>query len=279
MAKIITFFNEKGGTGKTLFTALFSSWLSYHKHEQVLVFDMDYPMHQLYNIREKDKDIVLKMPKSPFAQMAGANLGHYYPIGKAGQKTTFTQSDLEYIEKFLRRQSAMAPNAYILIDFPGRYLETDPVYYLSSRGILDYVIFPIDSDTQSRASALSTYHKMREVYCGPGKGQKAAFLWNREAQKERVGKRDWYAEPNRLFERMGIEVIGTKVRDILIARRDASTFGFIRNTLCWPEQNVAKACGYIDTVFEEIKLRIDGKWNEQTKNQLYGSKKTENSND
>lgn len=270
MVKVITFFNEKGGTGKTTLTALFASWLAYNQHERVFVIDMDYPMFQLFNMRENDKNIWKQDPDSQFAMECAANSKYTYPVGKAAGRSSFTEDNLRDIASALQKQIDKAANGYFLLDFPGRYLSNDPVHYLSRKGMIDLVVFPIDSDKQSRASALQTYHQMQAVYEDKAGSQNAVFLWNREASKERLGNRDWYAEPNRLFAQLGIPVIEKKVRDILIARRDASTFGYIRNTLCWPQKNINRACGYIEQIFAEIKSRADGTWNETKKIEIYG---------
>ena len=233
---------------------------------------MDYPNYQLSSLRELEKSLLRQLPDSQFARLS---LGHgvpFYPIGKAAGKSSFTERELSTIASTLVTQKRQAGGGYFILDFPGRYLPNDPAHFLSRKGLIDLVVFPIDSDRQSRASALSTYAEMNKVCERPG-GQKAAFLWNRETQQERSGKKDWYTEFTGLMKDMGLDVIDTRMHDILIARRDAGTFGFIRNTMCWPEQNVSKACGYIETVFEEIKLRADGTWNEETKMKLYGREK------
>lgn len=268
MAKAITFFNEKGGTGKTTLTALCANWLAYKKHEKVYVFDFDFPMYQLYNLRENDKAIIRDHPVSTLSVLSAANREHIYPIGKAAAQNSFSTKELESIAASIRKQMEKAGDAYFLFDFPGRYIPNDPVHYLSKKGLIDLVVFPIDSDRQSRASALRTYHEMQKV--SETGGQKALFLWNRESQKERSGRKDWYSGADELFNRMGIDVAGARIRDIIIARRDASTFGFIRNTMCWPEFNIRKACGYIENIFEEVILRADGKWDDAQKERIYG---------
>ena len=75
--KRITFFNEKGGTGKTTFNALFASWLAYEKGKRVFVQDFDYPNYQLLNIRKNEVDLMARDPR--FASLVTATP---YPIGK-----------------------------------------------------------------------------------------------------------------------------------------------------------------------------------------------------
>jgi len=248
--KTLTFFNEKGGTGKTTFTVLMASWLAYKKGEKVFVYDCDYPSYQLQTIRASDEEIIKTNPDSQFARMSA---GHsYYGVAKAMGRDTFSRQELAFIAKKVD-ETRRKEDGYLLMDFPGRFLRNDPVWHLTESGLLDLIVFPVDTDQQSRAAALNTYFTMK----GLRPSQEAMFLWNRETQSERRGRRDWYADSTRMFRDMGIPVVEARMRDILIARRDASTFGFIRSTMCWPQANINKACPYIEDIFEEIKTKLD----------------------
>lgn len=246
--KTLTFFNEKGGTGKTTLTTLMASWLAYKKGCPVVVYDCDYPSYHLAQMRADDLALVVKDPSSAFVQMAGRTKP--YPVTKALSKSTFSPAELSLLAQRVREARG---EGYFLLDFPGRFLPNDPVAYLSKAGLLDLVVFPVDTDRQSRASAMAVYVKMMKA----NGTQRVAALWNRETAAERRGRRDWYGAATAQMEDFGIHVIGTRMRDVLIARRDASTFGFIRNTLCWPQRNIDKACPYIEDIFEEIKERLD----------------------
>ena len=248
MKKVITFFNEKGGTGKTTLTALFSSYLAYKLREPVFVMDMDYPSYQMYQIRQTDIDILKNEPAAPLARFYDGS--PLFSVGRTAGQDSFTPAQLETIAKALARQ--LDGEGYFLIDFPGRFLPNDPIYHLVRKGMIDLVVFPIDTDRQSCASALNTYATMR----GLSKGrQKTAFLWNKEAVTERrTGKIEALTQQLR---DNGLTVIDGNIRDIVIARRDARTFGFIRNSVCWPQANVNKACGYIEGIFDQIKALAD----------------------
>lgn len=266
--KVITFFSEKGGTGKTTLTVLMASYLAYKKHENVCVMDCDFPSYQFSKMRETD--IAMRLPENPaFLKAIGSNIP--YPVGKIAAKERFTPAEMGKIADALKAQTK--GDGYYFLDFPGRFLPDDLVYYLSRKGLIDLVVLPVDSDRQSRASALYVADVLRsdgfKKATGKRNGQDMCVLWNREATKERQGKRDWYAGANDYFSSIGIPVVSRKVRDILIARRDPNTFGFIRSTLCWPEQNVHKAAPYLESIFEEIKLRADGKWNDRMRRKLY----------
>ncbi len=247
--RTITFFNEKGGTGKTTFTVMMASWLAYAQGCPVAVYDCDYPSYHLWNMRRWEVGYVQSEPLSPVARMAAVS--RPYPVARALGRDTFTPAELEAVASGVR---AARGDGYMLLDFPGRFLPNDPVTYLARQRLLDLIVFPIDTDVQSRSSALEVASRLRRL----NPGQAMAAVWNREAPAERRGRRDWYTGPTAAMEAAGIPVFGTRMRDVLIARRAPSTFGFIRSTLCWPSQNVAKACPYVEALFTEIRERADG---------------------
>lgn len=252
--KVITFFNEKGGVGKTTLTALFASWLAYGMRQEVRVMDCDYPSYQLWNMQQRDVKALREGMRDRYigqslAQMCAGN--EYYNVGKMVGRDIYSQAELEAIVDHVAKLRS-ARGGYMLMDFPGRFLPSDPVTWLSAKGQLDLVVFPVDSDRQSFASALATHAKMREY------GQRCAVLLNRETAVERKSKTDRYAMAAAEFGRLGVPVIGTRVREMLIARRDSTSQGFIRNTLCWPQQNIDRACPWIVDAFAEIRSLADG---------------------
>jgi len=56
----IAFSTQKGGVGKTAFTVLMSSYLHYEKGMEVAVVDCDYPQHSIFEMRQRDMELVMK---------------------------------------------------------------------------------------------------------------------------------------------------------------------------------------------------------------------------
>lgn len=256
--KVVVFFNEKGGTGKTLFTSMFACWLAYKKKEKVMVYDCDFPNYQLFQMRQRNKETVRSGNRN-LCRFLGDD--EFFKVGKFAGKEAFTPVELELLLSHLRSMAAEGGDGYLLLDLPGRFLASDPAYKFSFAGAIDTVIIPVDSDIQSRASAMYLCAQMRsrefKEQSGKPSGQDIMVFWNKEASKERSGTVDWYAEAEEDFRLMGVEVAKVRAREFLTARRDAPTFGFVRNTVCWPQQNVDRACGYIEELFEEFKEHID----------------------
>ena len=100
--KIFTFFNEKGGTGKTTLSVMFASWLAYCQKETVRVVDCDYPSYQLSRMRTEELAYIREDPMSALARMSVENVP--YPINRAMSKEAFTPSELAKIASEIQRQ-------------------------------------------------------------------------------------------------------------------------------------------------------------------------------
>lgn len=276
--KVVTIFNEKGGTGKTTLLSMFASWLAYEKKERVAVYDFDFPSYQLHNMRLLEEE-TLKRGASDLAKLCAGN--EFYPIARVkGNYTGFTPRELGTLVSQMKKVRD-SYDGYLLLDFPGRFLRNDPSYALMAAGLVDLVVFPVDTDRQSLSSALNLVSILRgkpgAPFLEPGtkESQDVLFVWNKENRAERRGNRDWYGEWDAFLEKMDIPVACARIRDILIARRDFGTFGFIRSTVCWPAQNINRSAPYLEKIFEEMKARLDGQWNKKKKNELYGNKDNE----
>lgn len=256
--KRITFFNEKGGTGKTLFNMLFASWLAYEKGQRVMVQDFDYPSYQFFKTRQHELELIKSDPN--FAKMV---VSDPYPLGRVFGKEAFTREELLAIIEQVRSQSN--GEGYYIMDFPGRFLPNDPVHALAMAGLIDFCIFPVDTDRQSRSSALFVNSVLNnpKILARCGKTfQETMVLWNRETSQERRGSRDFYALADETFKSIGIPVCSTRCREILSFRRDGDVFGFFRSTVCYPKINIKRTAPWLEDIFEEILARINGTWEE-----------------
>ncbi len=257
MIRTVAFFNEKGGSGKTTLTVLFASWLSYCVGEKVYVKDVDSPVFRLYNMRKKDKSLLNDDNRS-FVRFVGRN--EPYPVDRIPEKGQWTEAEYANLIRTIRMERQQG-DGYMLFDFPGRFTTDSVMVRLALAGLLDLLVCPVDTDSQTQSSALLVNSMLKspafKKNSGLADGQDVMMMWNRQAGTERTGKRDWYGAFENKCKVMGIPFAKTKMRDIVIARRDADTFGFIRSTLCWPEQNIQRACPYIHDLFKEIKERLD----------------------
>ena len=260
--KTVSFFTEKGGEGKTTLSVLFASWLAYCQKERVQVLDFDHPTFQFSQMRNND----LNLYSNPANRVLirEASRVSPYPVNKIHGKNGYSLVELNSMVKSLKEQKEKLGNGYLVLDFPGRFLPSDPAYHLMVNGAVDLVVYLVDSDRQSRAAVVTVNSVLNPM--GQHR-QDVIALWNREHRDERTqvkkGKKDIYEVGNGMLRALGIPVISRKMRDILIARRDSDTFGFIRSTICWPEANIKAKCPYIYDIFSEVKSRLDGNWEDK----------------
>ncbi len=261
MMRTVTFFNKKGGTGKTTLSVLFGSWLAYCVGEEVFGMDFDFPDFQYYKMRETDTRLLVP-GNAAFVKYAAGN--RPYPLYKVDlEKGTDGKPDHLKVQEFIRslRNRKAGGDGYLILDFPGQFETDSMALHFAKAGLIDLIVFPVDTDRQSRSAAMFVNsvlqsERMRKL-SGKPEGQDVLCVWNRESRSERTGKRDWYGAYEEQFRALGMPVASTRMRDIVIARRDPDTFGFIRSTVCWPEANIRKACPYIHDLFREIKERLD----------------------
>lgn len=259
MRKIITFFNEKGGTGKTTFSVLFASWLRYSQHEDVTVMDFDFPSYHICDMRRIDE--LLCVPENKiFYRMCRESLPPY-PVVKVPGQGEYTDQELASMVDEMRRRKETG-SGYIILDFPGRYRPNDPVFVLAVAGLIDLVVFPITSDLQSRVSALNvnaTMHRPQfKSMSGKPDGQQCLFFWNNVSQSELRAKDIRYNSYNKALESIGARIAKTQMKDIIVSRRDPNNpLGFIRSTMCFPEMNIRRYCPYIEDLFREIRELLD----------------------
>lgn len=58
----IAFSSQKGGVGKSTFTALLASIMHYRLGYNVAVFDADFPQHSLMKMKSRDLAMVMENP-------------------------------------------------------------------------------------------------------------------------------------------------------------------------------------------------------------------------
>ena len=257
--KTITFFNEKGGTGKTTFAALFSSWLGYSKGEKVEAIDYDYPSFHLKKFREID-DYYYQDGDRLFRRMCD-EAGTPYRITSVGGSGAYSNEELHAMVSALRKKKE-ADSGYLVLDFPGSYKSKDPIFHYLANGLIDLIVFPINSDSQSRLSALRVFSSLKHPdivkLSGKESGQDCLFLWNGVTQGELKAKDNRYDSYDASLKEIGAKVCSTRIKDIPILRRDPENpLVFVRSTRCYPMMNIKRFCPYLDDLFMELKAELD----------------------
>ena len=129
--KVLTFFTVRGGSGKTVLSAAFASYIRYTLGLRVLVLDFDGPEYNLYNMRARELDYM------------------------RGNGIKFDADDLYIVDKVENREidslEALSANLnylknefdFVVMDFPGSFADGDAVCQLAMDGVIDLVVIPV----------------------------------------------------------------------------------------------------------------------------------------
>ena len=249
--KTITFFNGKGGSGKTTFNVMFASWLSYGLGARTILFDFDSPEFKCSEQRRRDEKSLQKADSElrRFLPPGNDSPALWYPV-KALDCPRMDPREKDYILGYL--SSISADYDYMVLDFGAGFSEDSPAVHIISSGCVDLVAVPVYSDKAVLESALRTSLNVKDWGCDP------LVFWNRTVRSERPSDgRDRLGVLSELFHSHGIDVAGERIGDMTIFRRDSDTWRFIKSTACWPEENISLMCPAILPLFEEVKLRLD----------------------
>ena len=246
----ISIYNEKGGVGKTTITAMLASYLAYAYGKSVCVLDFDYPAYHFMEMRRSELNIAAD-PKSPLSIWLRGNPSPVEPYevislppGAGGiyrPEEVFT-----YLGNILS-----GGFDYVFYDFPGRFAAGEPVSFIAANGFLDFMGIPMDTDNQSRRSALVVADAIQK------RGIPLSLFWNRVSVWEAKGDGSRFRRGAEPFLSRGMEVMDESVRDIRKFSRDSSEMAFIRSTLCFPVRYVNKWSPAIIPLLEALKARID----------------------
>lgn len=246
----VSIYNEKGGVGKTTVTAMLASYLAYALGRSVCILDFDYPSYHFMELR-RDELSILEDPGTPLALWLRNNPSPVepydifsFPPGRGG--TYHPREVFTYLQNILS-----GGYDYVFYDFPGRFTQDEPVSFIAANGFLDFVGIPMDTDAQSRRSALVVADAIHR------QGIPLALFWNRVSRSETKGDGARFLRGAAPFTDRGLDVMEERVRDIRKLSRDPSEMAFIRSTLCFPIRYVNKWSPAIIPFLSALKGRID----------------------
>ena len=153
--KTLTFFNGKGGSGKTTFCMMMASWLHYHKRARVLVCDFDYPEFKMIEQRQRDLELLSDSGSQLSRQLSDVNSSPdlWYEILKF-KYTAMTDREIDEFATFLKSMQGVLD--YVLFDFGAGFRENGPALGLMRRGLVGLTVVPVYSDQSVVESAMYT---------------------------------------------------------------------------------------------------------------------------
>ncbi len=244
----IAFSSQKGGVGKSTFTAIVSSILHYRMGFNVAVFDCDYPQHSLSQMRERDLVAVMQNPV--FKKLAHKQ---FYTINKKAYHVTQCRADeaLAQAEAFLK--STPVPVDLVFFDLPGTVNTSGILHTLLG---MDFIFSPITADRVVIESTLSFTDVLTHVLMKKGttsiKGIR--LFWNQVDGRERS---PLYASYEQVIAELGLHIMKTQIADTKRFRKEseAESKTLFRSTLLPPDQLLMKSC-HLDQFIEEFMQTI-----------------------
>ncbi len=248
--KRISIYNEKGGVGKTTITALMASYLAYGIGKSVCVLDFDYPSYHFMELRRSELSI-LRDPRSPLSIWMNRNPAEMPPYDiislPPGPGGIYRAREVfPYLEGVFE-----TGYDYVFYDFPGRFTQDEAVSFIAANGYLDYMVIPMDTDTQSRRSALVVADAIQR------EGIPLVLFWNRVSLWESRGSGVRFSRGAAPFRERGFEVMDEMIRDLRKFSRESSEMGFMRSTFCFPDRYVNNWSPAIIPFLEALRQRID----------------------
>ncbi len=251
--KTLSFFNGKGGVGKSAHTELFAAWMCYGMRKRVVVFDFE-PEPRLSRTREGEMRL-LEDPSSWLSRYMAKNPGTPAPYDIINLAEGVTEYSEEYLMDLQSRAWAFVEKHegdydYALFDFPALFLQYSPAFMLISSGIVDLTAIPIDADNNTRREGILTGQLIRD------NKQNVVAFWN-NVSLEDIKRKGYLESGEEIFVRNGIEVLPQRVKSFAKAKRDSDERLFVKSTVCWPERYVEMACPRLVDLYGELKSRLD----------------------
>ena len=231
----IAFSSQKGGVGKSTFTALAASTLHYRLGYNVAVFDCDFPQHSLIKMRTRDMAMV--MENDTFKRMA---YKQFTTINKKAYPIMQHKPEgvLEAAYNFV--ESSGVAIDVIFFDLPGT-VNTPGI--LNALAGMHHIFTPITADRVVMESTLIFTQLMKDVIMKKAETsiETISLFWNQVDGRERSPLYDIY---NGLISDLGLNLMQSQIMNSMRFRKEceADIKTVFRSTLLPPDERLMKAC-------------------------------------
>lgn len=246
----IAFSSQKGGVGKSTFTAIVASALHYRMGYNVAVFDCDYPQHSLSQMRERDLKAVMEnetLKKLAYRQFSTINK-KAYPVLQC-------RPDEALKEAAALLESSTAHLDMIFFDLPGT---VNTAGLLRTLAGMQHIFSPIIADRVVMESTLSFTDVLTNVLVKQGHTsiETIRLFWNQVDGRE---KTPLYESYEKVIAGLGLTLMKTQITDSKRFRKEseAITKAVFRSTLLPADERLMKACRlneFIGEFLRTIKL-------------------------
>lgn len=246
----IAFASQKGGVGKSTFTAIVASVLHFRMGYNVAVFDCDYPQYSLMQMRERDLQSIMQneiFKKLAYRQFSTINK-KAYPILQCKADEALSEA-----ERFLESSSVNID--VIFFDLPGT---VNTPGLLNTLAGIQHIFSPITADRLVMESTLRFTDVMVNVLMKKGSTsiETIQLFWN---QVDRREKSPLYESYEKVINDLGLHLMDNRITDSKRFRKEseAAAKTIFRSTLLPPDEKLMKSCHldlFIDEFLRTIKL-------------------------
>lgn len=243
----IAFSSQKGGVGKSTFTALLASVMHYRLGYNIAVFDADFPQHSLVKMKTRDLAMVMEneaLKKLAYKQFTAINK-KAYPI-LPYKPDNVLQAAYEFAN------DSSIPVDIIFFDLPGT-VNTPGI--LKALAGMHHIFTPITADRVVMESTLIFTQLLQDVIMKKGETsiKTVNLFWNQVDGREST---PLYLIYNQLIEQLGLSVMQNQIKNSTRFRKESETDSktVFRSTVMPADERLMKNCG-LDLFINEF-LRI-----------------------
>lgn len=246
----IAFASQKGGVGKSTFTAIVASVLHFRMGYNVAVFDCDYPQYSLMQMRERDLQSIMHneiFKKLAYRQFSTINK-KAYPIMQCRADEALSEA-----ERFIESSSITID--IIFFDLPGTVNTSGLLNTLAG---IQHIFSPITADRLVMESTLRFTDVMANVLMKKGSTsiETIQLFWN---QVDRREKSPLYESYEKVITDLGLHLMDSRITDSKRFRKESEALAktIFRSTLLPPDEKLMKSCHldlFIDEFLRTIKL-------------------------
>lgn len=243
----IAFSSQKGGVGKSTFTALLASILHYRLGYNVAVFDADFPQHSLIKMKTRDLSMVIEnqhLKKLAYKQFSTINK-KAYPIMQF-KADNILQSAYEYVE------ISSTPMDVIFFDLPGTVNTSGILQALAG---MHHIFTPITADRLVMESTLVFTQLLQDVIMKKGETSLKSIhlFWNQVDGREST---PLYRIYNDLIHELGLNLMDSQIKNSTRFRKESedNSKTVFRSTLLPADENLMKATRLDNFVNEFLKI-------------------------
>ena len=251
--KILTFFNEKGGVGKSSFTMMYASWLKYVHGVKVGVADFNLRLNNYRRSEVLFREMYIK--KNPETDVKPFSMDNIWPIVSVTERDIINlrrENKLPYGVWLndLIMDGELADMDVVLCDFPGS-LSGREFLEVKAKNLLNLVVIPVEREQQT----ITTTFKLNRLLEGYNH---CMFLNKAELNLPNIRKK--YIEFARELKRSGwpmlpdLIVNSTRMGDMDRVDDMRSTFAY--PDFSQPQYGNSKDLG-IENLFIDITRELD----------------------